>query len=309
MKRLIRKMLMGNVVFSEYVRTKMAGNPPEKIFLQTAGQVKEVSGRHALLCIEPIIFGIWLDKADWPAQKKDEEVYRLYFGAAPGEEKPEAILTLSYFNHIEDENIVLLLLKLEQSQVYHCSPIKNFLIWYRYYRRDGMLFSKFKSHVCAYSYPRKVRLVSFRNDNYYNIFPMDLLGDIQQGKFVFGLRHSNITLQKIIDNGKIVVAEAPAEQQQILFQLGKHHSSNAPALDKLPFEVITTKNFLFYIPSWVESYKEININKTMKLGSHILLWGQVYEETVLQPASSHAYMLHFLHYLHQKNNGLNYERL
>jgi hypothetical protein len=310
MKTLIRKLLMGDVDFSDYVKVKIDGNLTEKVFLETAGAVKDVSQQHALFCIEPIIFGIWFDKSEWQPQKKQYEVYQLYFGAAPGAGKPEATMTLVFFDCIEDGNLVLLLLKLEKSSVYHLSPLKNFLIYYRYYRRDGMLFPKFKSHVCAYSYPRKIRLVSFRQDDYYNIFPMDLLGDIERhGKFVFGLRHSNIAQQKIIDTRKILVAEVPVEHQKILFQLGKHHSTKPPAISALPFEVMTSKNFSFYIPSWVESYKEINITKTINLGSHLLLYGEVKEKVVLKPSSAHVYMLHFLHLLHQKNRGLIYQRM
>jgi hypothetical protein len=297
-------------VFTQYVSVKIAENPVEKTFLESAGQIREVSAQHALLCIEPIIFGVWLDKTEWSTQKKEDEVFKLYFGAASGAEKPEAVLTLSFYDCIEEGNLILLLLKFKKSKVYHLFPLKNFLIYYRYYRRDGMQFPKFKSLACAYSYPRKIRLVSFRQDDYYNIFPMDLLGDIrQQGKFVFGLRHSNTALQKIIATGKIVVSEVPAEHWQILFQLGKHHSTKAPAIPGLPFEVTNSKNFSFYIPSWVESYKEINITKTINLGSHMLLWGEVQEETLLQPASAHVYVVHFLHFLHQRKMAFSYQRL
>ena len=39
---------------------------------------------------------------------------------------------------------------------------------------------------------------------------MDLLGEIpQSGKYIFGLRHTNVALPKIIETKKIVVSEVP----------------------------------------------------------------------------------------------------
>lgn len=295
-------MLMGDSSFTEYARVTMPDAIPEKIYLEAGGTITEVSSVHFLLCIEPVIFGIWLEKDQAPGRN-----YRLYFGS---KEKPEAVLELEFFNSIRDENGSLLLLKLQQSHIYHLSAIKNFLIWYRYYSRDKMSFSKFKSHVCAYSYPRCIRIISFRQGDYYNIFPMDLLGDIAQPrKYVFGLRHSNVALQRIMESGKLVVAEVPFHQHNIIFQLGKHHSSQAPALSGLPFETTTSKNFGFHIPSFAESYKEINITQTLPLGSHMLLWGNVQETVQLREPNQHLYMVHFMHYLHQKNKGMAYQRL
>jgi hypothetical protein len=295
-------MLMGDSSFTEYARVTMPDEIPEKIYLEAGSTITEVSRSHFLLCIEPIIFGIWLEKSTAPGKN-----YRLYFGS---KEKPEAVLELEYFNSIEDEKGSLLLLKLQRSHIYHLSAIKNFLVWYRYYSRDKMSFSKFKSHVCAYSYPRRIRIISFRQQDYYNIFPMDLLGDISlQGKYVFGLRHSNVAIKRIIETGKLLVAEVPFHQHNIIFQLGKHHSSQAPALSDLPFETTTSKNFGFPVPSFAESYKEINITQTLSLGSHMLLWGNVQDSVQLIAPGQHLYMVHFMHYLHQKNKGIVYQRL
>src|SRR5688500_8791481 len=101
MKKLIRKMLMGDSSFTEYARVTMPDEIPEKIYLEAGSTITEVSRSHFLLCIEPIIFGIWLEKGTAPGKK-----YRLYFGS---KEKPEAVLELEYFSSIQDEKGSLLL--------------------------------------------------------------------------------------------------------------------------------------------------------------------------------------------------------
>ena len=53
---------------------------------------------------------------------------------------------------------------------------------------------------------------------------MDLVGDIPpSSRYVFGLRHTNVTLARIIEAKKLVVSEIPYEYKEIIYQLGKHH--------------------------------------------------------------------------------------
>src|SRR6185436_18484528 len=96
------------------------------------------------------------------------------------------------------------------SKIYHVNFFKTFLLFFKYYKKPKYSFGKYKSLIAAYSYPRRVRIISFKQDDYFNIFPMDLLGEIpQSGKYIFGLRHTNVALAKIIHARKMVVSEVP----------------------------------------------------------------------------------------------------
>jgi flavin reductase (DIM6/NTAB) family NADH-FMN oxidoreductase RutF len=139
------------------------------------------------------------------------------------------------------------------------------------------------------------------------MFPMDLLGDIESsGRYVFGLRHSNVTLEKIITTGKLVVSEVASEYKDIIYQLGKHHSSSPPPLRSLPFELVKTENFGFYVPAWTECYKEIKILNTIDLGSHMLLWGKVENTQFLNPCQDHLFLIHFFQYMRLKQEHSDY---
>lgn len=312
MKSLVRKWLMGNTVFSEYSKITSRDDLQQRVWLSVRETITEISSNHWLLCIEPLIFGIWLQKKASDKHDLHKEEYNMYFGGNVDVEKnkvqdPETELTLSLFDCIEETDGRLLLLKLDKSKIHHLSFIKQYLIFFRYYKRDGLTFQRFQSFVSAYSYPRRIRVVSFRQDTYYNIFPMDLLGDISHSnRYVFGLRHTNVALPKIIETGKLVVSEVAVEHKNTIYQLGKHHSGSPPPLGSLSFEVVTSKKFGFYIPDWVESYKEIKILKTLNMGSHMLLWGESIGEERLKKPSEHLFLVHFLHYLHQKSKGVEY---
>ena len=313
MKKLIRKMLVGDNVISEYSTVTVPDGIQEKVYLEINGQLINVSHLHWLLCIEPVVFGIWLEEAAHKTAIQNSTVCKLYFHGASNEQTGhlsgtvEAVLTLTSTQAIEEEAGTLFLLKLKKSHIYQLNAIKRYLLFRRYYRKNGLTFPQFKSFVATYSYPRRIRVISFRQGDYYNIFPMDLLGDISScNRYVFGLRHSNIALGKIIETGKLVVAEAPFAQKDAIYRLGAHHSSSPPLLRDLPFKVMPSKSHGFYVPDWALSYREINIQQTLNLGSHMLLWGESSEEQLLQAPTSHLYLVHFLHHLYQQAHGRAY---
>lgn len=287
-------MLMGDTVFSEYAKITVPDDIQEKVYLDVAGHRVDVSNNHWLLCIEPIVFGVWVPSG----QYKPGKTIHMYIG------DKEADLTLELVDQIEEGGGVLLLLQLKDSAIYQLNFFKTWLLYYRYYRRGGLSFHRFKSFVAAYSYPRRIRLVSFRQQDYFNIFPMDLLGDIvTHRRYVFGLRHTNTSLPRIMATGKLAVCEVSYKHQDIIYRLGKHHSGNPPALDELPFKVGLSNNYGFYIPEVAESYKEVRILRTMDLGSHMLLWGETADEQALGKPGDHLYLVHFLHFLYQKDRA------
>lgn len=312
MKSLIRKWLVGDDAISIFSKITTPDDLQQKVWIRLGNKILDVSKTHSFLCIEPIIFGVWFEKDTIHVDPLETTEYYMYVGGSANAHrnsvnKPEASLTLELFDHIKEPGGIFLLLKLKKNNIHHLNFVRRNFIFYWYYRRNGFTYPRFKSFVTAYSYPRRIRIVSFRQDEYFNIFPMDLLSDLSQYKrFVFGLQNTNATLPKIIETGKLVVSEVSYSHKEVIYQLGKHHSGSPPTLDSLHFDVISSKNFGFYIPAWVESYKEIKILKTINMGSHMLLWGELIGEDRITKPTQHLFLVHYLHYLQQKNKGVRY---
>jgi len=313
MKSLLRKIIFGDAAIREYATITISDKIREKVYLKIGATTKDISQSHWLLCLDPIVFGIWIENSESTGLIDANGEYKMYFTNPPGytgkniKANVVADLTLDVFDKIIEKEGILLLLKLRKSRIYHINFIKAHLLFLKYYKKPQLSFTKLKFFASAYSYPRRVRIISFKQNEYYNIFPMDLLGDIRHhNKYVFGLRHTNITLPKIVESKKLVVSEVSYQHKDIIYQLGSHHSTNTPPVEQLPFKVIKSKNFGFYIPEWVDSYKEINIVKTINLGSHMLLWGEVLDECLLKSSTGHLYHIHYLLYLYQKRKHLEY---
>ncbi len=307
MKNLFKKIFLGDIEVKEYSTVTTDGEIKESVFLKTLNGTINISKIHWLLCLEPIVFGIWLKKDEQITDLSKKPGYSMYFSDSPdidfksAKGNAVAVIAVDYFDKIDEADGTLYLLKLRESKIYHVNFFKTFLLFYKYYKKPKFSYKKYKSLIAAYSFPRKVRLISFKDNEYFNIFPMDLLGEIpQSGKYVFGLRHTNVALAKIIETKKIVVSEVPYIYKDTIYELGKHHSGAPPSPGSLPFKITQTENFEFFIPEWIDSYKEIKILKTKNLGSHMMLWGEIANEKMLRQSSGNLYHIHFLLYYHQK---------
>jgi hypothetical protein len=311
MKSLVRRILFGNSPITEYSTVTVDGEIKEKVLLKTESENIDISANHYVLCLEPIVFGIWMEKLPEKFKPASGKRFQISIGGPTNQNEldknPATLISVDWFDNIEEEDGTLVLLKLRANELRHIASYKISILFNRYYKKPGLTFEKFKSLVSAYSFPRKVRIVSFKQGDYFNIFPMDLVGMIDGGRrFVFGLRHTNITLSKIIESQKLVISEIPYTYKDIIYQLGKHHSLNPPFPGSLPFNVSKSKTFEFYFPDWAERYFEIKINRTKNLGSHMLLWGECINRVEINNGPGHLYHIHFLHHLYQKRKGYTY---
>ena len=307
MKRYLRNLLFGDIPVTEYSTITIKEGILERVYLESGDTRVDISFTHWLLCLDPVVFGIWFAKEEKGFPIIVNQLHRMIFCDSAENAETVAVLKLDYFSKIEEHDGTLLLLKLSKASIHHVNPIRIKLIFYRYYKKPEQDFLRLKSYSAAYSYPRKVRLISFREGDWYNIFPMDLVGDIPGSeRYVFGLRHSNVTLARIIETKKMVVSEVPYEYKEVIYKLGKYHREPLSGTE-LPFGLIRSELFDFPIPVWARSYKEISIVKTMNLGSHMLLWGEELNEKDLGGSSRGLFHIHFLHYLHQQRRGVAYQ--
>jgi hypothetical protein len=308
----LARLLTGESAIRDFVTVGLDDGVQEKVYMRAAGQLRDVSGNQWLLGLDPRVVGIWMQPGTVPAAAT--AAYRMYFmGSAPADESRVqrdalAVLELAPFSSIEQGNGTLLLLRVTSSQIRHLGALRLRLLYWKYFRKPTVSFERLKAVATAYSYPRRVRIISFKQDADYNyIFPMDLLADIRpSGLYLLGMRHSNQVLTRIMSEGKIVVSEVPAQCKPLIYQLGRNHSASPPPLAELPFATVASRQFGFQLPEWAESYKEIHIRRSMDLGSHMLLLGEWTGNEIRKPATAHLHHIHFLHYLYRKRHGLSY---
>jgi hypothetical protein len=305
------KLLTGEGVIRDFLTVGAGDRLREKVYLEADGQVWDVSGNQWLLALDPRVVGIWMGGGEDLGGRLS---YTLYVRDAEMESEGEVarnalgVMKLEYADRIVEDDGTLFLFRVQSTVIHHIGPLRTWLLYQKFYKKPGVTYERLKAVAAAYTYPRRVRIISFRfeDDNNY-IFPMDLLADIRPVRcYLLGMRHSNQVLKRIMEVRQIVVAEAPAEYKQVIYKLGRNHSAAPPPVDQLPFSVVATKQWGFYLPEWVESYKEIRIEKTRDLGSHMLLCGRWSEDVILKPATPRLHHIHFLYFLRQNGGRLQY---
>ncbi len=305
MRTIFKKIVFGKAAVSEYATVTIL-EIQEKVTMSVGNCIADISSNQWLLCLDPIVLGVWVSEENVKIAVENTKKINITFSADKNK-NAAAIMETELIKSIAEKNGTLYLLKAIKTKLQHINPFSLRLLYSKHYKKPQWPFDKYASLVSAYSYPRKVRLISFKEDDYFNIFPMDLLGAVpQSNRFVFGLRHTNTALPRIIKNKKIVVCEIASAYKDFIYQLGKHHSSGPPSLQSLPFDTIQTDQFDFYIPDWTGNYKEIVISKTINLGSHMLLWGEVINEKQLTASAGSLFHIHFLESVYLEKNGINY---
>src|SRR5579859_1792081 len=188
------KLLSGESVIRDFLTIGIDDNVREKVYLQADDRFLDVTGNQWLLGLDPRIIGIWMEQAI-PAAK----AYTLYFrdtAPPPGEpfsRNALGILKMEYVDRLVENNGNLFLFKVQSSVIHHIDGIRARLLYRKFYKKPGVDFERLKAVAAAYTYPRRVRIISFQLEGNYNyIFPMDLLADIKPScRYLLGMRHSN----------------------------------------------------------------------------------------------------------------------
>ncbi|HTE00445.1 MAG TPA: hypothetical protein VK668_14225 [Mucilaginibacter sp.] len=275
----------------------------EKVFLQKDKHRIDINKSHGMICLDPFCMAVWLPAEQ--ANLLDPQVVKIQFTRGS---KLNASIRLSLIEKIGTEHGVLLLYKIEKVKNHQLSPLHRLVLFGYLLRSKKNTYHHRKVISALYSYPRSIIIVSYKDADYYNIFPMDIHAYIrEEGLYILGLRTTNVTLNKILEAGKVVVCDTDSVDIKTVYDLGKHSSASPTPMSELPFGTTDSELFGFPVPDFVGSYKEIEIIQHKKMGYHMLMVGKVVNTKVIRPDSASLYHVSFLEF--QKSNYQSIEGL
>jgi flavin reductase (DIM6/NTAB) family NADH-FMN oxidoreductase RutF len=262
----------------------------EKVWLKKGERFIDVTHRQSMICLDPFCISVWL-----PAKALNlinPDLVKILFTKG---DVVTASLTVSLIETIATPTGSLLLYKIEKVKNNQLSPLHRLLFLGHLLRSPKNTYQSRKTISALYSYPRKVIIVSYQDDEYYNIFPMDIQGYIaEEDIYVLGLRTTNITLDKILAAKKVVICDTHAIALNTVYDLGKHSSTSPTKKEELPFAITNSELFGFPVPAILGSYKEVEIIHNRKMGYHMLLVGKVVNSKVMVKNPSSLYHVGFL---------------
>jgi flavin reductase (DIM6/NTAB) family NADH-FMN oxidoreductase RutF len=284
--------------------TRLAQNEvEEKVFLKSGKQEIDISDHHGMICLDPFCIAVWLfgDQLDL----LDPKSVKIQFKKG---DKLNASIKVSIIEKIPTEKGALLLYKIEKAKNYQLSVLHRFVFFAWFLRSKKNTYYSRRVISALYSYPRRIIIVSYKDDGYYNIFPMDIQGYIPEDDlYILGLRTTNLTLNKILEAKKVVVCDTDTVDINTVYNLGKHSSAAPTPLESLPFGTTESELFGFPVPDFTGSYKEIEIIQHKKMGYHMLMVGKVLNAKKLKQNPASLYHVGFLQ--SQKGNYKSIEGL
>lgn len=290
----LKKMIYGDLKVSAFVVTRLFDHEiKESVFLTNGTSSIDITKRHSMICLDPFCVAVWLLPEQF--NSIDPATVDILFKKG---KNLKAKLSLSLIEKIEEDNATLLLYRANQASCYQLNAFSRFVTLFRFLKNKTTTYRQRKFIAALYSYPRKIIVVSYKEDNYCNIFPMDIQGYIPDSNlYILGLRTTNLTLGKILSTKKLVISDTNRADIKTIYSLGKHGSSAPPPIESFPFAVSNSEQFNFPVPDFSSSYKEMEIIEHRELGYHMLLLGRIINAKDTLPEPSLLYHVHILEFM------------
>jgi len=290
---LLNKIFFNGTKIQTFAITRLSAEEvEERVFLKNGIESFDISRHHAMICLDPFCVAAWLPNED--LNLFDPATASMQFTKG---NKLNASIKVSLIEKIATGHGALLLYKIDKAKNYQLSPLHRLMLFGHFLRSKKNTYHHRKTISALYSYPRNIIIVSYKDDDYYNIFPMDIHGYIEEeGLYILGLRTTNVTLNKILAAKKVVICDTDSVDIKTVYDLGKHSSKEPTKIEDMPFTTTKSEQFGFYIPDFVGSYKEIEIIQHKKMGYHMLMVGKVVNLKKIKPKSSSLYHVGFLQY-------------
>ena len=289
----LRKLLFKDKIIRTFAITRLHDNEvQENVFLKNGSQSIDVSKHHAMICLDPFCVAAWLSNDE--ATSIDPGKVKMQFKSKNG---LNAEIAVSFIEQIPTPKGQLLLYKIEGVRNHQLSPLHRLALFGYFLRSKANTFYSRRVISALYSYPRRIIIVSYSDESYYNILPMDIQGFIEEeNMYLLGLRTTNLTLDKILEAKKVVVCDTDEVELETVYNLGKHSSKTPTQKSELPFRVSDSEKFGFPVPDFTGSYKEIEIIQHKKMGYHMLMIGKVINAKKIKPNPSSLYHVGFLQF-------------
>ena len=131
-----------------------------------------------------------------------------------------------------------------------------------------MSFLERRAAIVTFIRPHPVSLVSVADKHGGNIFPMNIMGDLGNGRFAFGLKDSRTAAHLVERAGRIALSSVPLPQAQLVFQLAANHFRQSIEWDQLPFATKMSTTFNIPVPVFASRVREMEVEEIHKIGSH-----------------------------------------
>jgi len=292
MNFIIKSFFKDSTVKTFFITRLAANEIEEKVYFKKDEHLLDITHDHSMICLDPFCIAVWLPAEQ--ANTIDTGIADIHFKKG---DHLNAVINVMLIETRQTENGVLFLYEVKKVKNRQFSALHRLLLFSYLLRSKKNTYYSRKVISALYSYPRRIIIVSYKDDEYYNIFPMDIQGCITRDNlYLLGLRTTNATLDKILKARKVVIADTDKVDINTVYNLGKHSSDSPVPKNELPFGTINSEVFCFPVPAFSGSYQEVEIISHRKMGYHMLMVGKVINFKEINPQRTSLYHVGFLQF-------------
>ena len=124
--------------------------------------------------------------------------------------------------------------------------------------------------------PRPIGVASVQENSRGNMFPMNVMGPLEEGYLGFGLKDARSPFHLVDRTRRIALSTIPMQHGDLGFKLGPNHSKkNGIDWNDLPFATKASPKFGIPIPAFAFRVREMEVELARPLGSHVFFVGRV----------------------------------
>ncbi len=121
-----------------------------------------------------------------------------------------------------------------------------------------------------YIRPRPVVLVSVVHAGLRNMFPMDLVCPVPDGRFLMALRSSSPSVISMRESRRFAMAEIPPSYKEYAYELAINHKRVGARDFSLPFPLAPSPSWGIPLPAEAVRVREVEVESVDVIGSHHL---------------------------------------
>ncbi len=289
-RRIIKGLLLGRTVLPERFFLGLTGPQTEvAVWLHGMGTPVDVTHRHSMACAVPFTLCIAFDDDKAPSGRELNGL-SLKFCERNGGKRVLGEIGLKPTTTVATAGPPLILFE-ARSTTNHCLPQAR--IWAHYLLQR---YSQWRSGVISdiklsllekramdvmFICPRPVVLVSAADELGRNMFPMNVMGDLNNGYFAFALKDSKWPARLVARARNIALSSVPQDRASLAYQIAANHNKQTIDWYQLPFATKTSEEFKIPIPDFAQRVREMVVEEVHRLGSHTFFLARIVRDDVL----------------------------
>lgn len=296
LRKIIRRTIFGDTLLPQAFTIGLTEPQTEiTVWLHGMGAPIDVTRNHSMACADPFTVCLAFEEGQGP-NKKSPRYLSMKFCERAGHKRVlgEIDLDLKSATVIPKLRVELILFRAQSSKNY-CLPRAHIL--FHYLRQRYLLWRKHDSAGSEMSFlerravmvmfirPHPVVLLSLCGEAGGNIFPMNIMGELDNGYFAFALKESKLAAHLVASAGRVALSSVPLSQTSLAYQLGENHRKPSIDWGKLPFAMKKSSVFHIPVPVFTPRVREIGIEAICKIGSHIFFVGTIVHDECFEDST------------------------